>query len=179
MLQIGAGEFVVIALVALLVLGPEKLPHAARYVGQLVGSARSMASTFQEEMQRASDGLTEQNARERGQLQVDLERAAKAADKAKAAEATDSAEGESSAASDPSDTDVSSIAVSTNSAAREPDRTEKPHSATMSSAGATMSSAGADADAQATAANENDSDADKEAETTSLDAADDGGFSRE
>lgn len=74
MLQIGAGEFLVIALLALVVLGPERLPHAARFVGQLFGSVRSMAGSFQTEIERASDGLIENAAREKGQLQIDLER---------------------------------------------------------------------------------------------------------
>lgn len=75
MMQIGAGEFLVIALLALVVLGPERLPNAARFVGQVLGSVRSMATSFQTEMERASDGFVEDAARKKGQAQVDAERA--------------------------------------------------------------------------------------------------------
>lgn len=55
MLNIGTGELLVIALVALIVLGPEKLPQAARQVGRFTAEARKIANGFRQEMQQAMD----------------------------------------------------------------------------------------------------------------------------
>jgi sec-independent protein translocase protein TatB len=52
MFDIGFSELVVIALVALLVLGPEKLPGAARTVGALVRRARQSWTSLQSELER-------------------------------------------------------------------------------------------------------------------------------
>ena len=53
MFNVGGAEFLVILLVALLVLGPDKLPAAARQVGQFVGEFRRIASGFQNELKTA------------------------------------------------------------------------------------------------------------------------------
>ncbi|MGE3445483.1 MAG: Sec-independent protein translocase protein TatB [Acidimicrobiia bacterium] len=53
MFNISGMEFLVIALVALLVLGPEKLPEAARKAGRVVSELRRMSSGFQAEMRDA------------------------------------------------------------------------------------------------------------------------------
>lgn len=53
MLNIGAPEMLVILLVALLVLGPERLPSAARQVGKVMGELRRMSSGFQAELRDA------------------------------------------------------------------------------------------------------------------------------
>lgn len=55
MFNIGGMEFVVILLVALLVLGPDKLPGAARQVGQFMGEFRRIAAGFQNELKTALD----------------------------------------------------------------------------------------------------------------------------
>ena len=52
MFDVGFSELVVIALVALLVLGPEKLPGAARTVGALVRRARQSWTSLQSELER-------------------------------------------------------------------------------------------------------------------------------
>ena len=44
MFDIGFLEIVIIAAIALIVLGPERLPRAARTAGMWVGRARSMVS---------------------------------------------------------------------------------------------------------------------------------------
>lgn len=46
MLDFNAPEFLVVAIVALLVIGPKDLPKAMRFVGQWVGKARRVASQF-------------------------------------------------------------------------------------------------------------------------------------
>ncbi len=46
-------EFLVIALFAFLVLGPEKLPDAMRRAGRLLGEIRKVTSGFQEEVRAA------------------------------------------------------------------------------------------------------------------------------
>lgn len=55
MFNIGGAEFLVILLVALLVLGPNKLPQAARQVGHFLGEFRRIADGFQQELKTAMD----------------------------------------------------------------------------------------------------------------------------
>lgn len=55
MFNIGGGELLVILLVALLVLGPTKLPGAVREAGKWLGELRQMSSGFQSEVRRAFD----------------------------------------------------------------------------------------------------------------------------
>ncbi|PIE44187.1 MAG: twin-arginine translocase subunit TatB [Gammaproteobacteria bacterium] len=50
MFDIGFLELVLLGIVALLVLGPEKLPHAARTAGQWVGTARRMVNRVTREI---------------------------------------------------------------------------------------------------------------------------------
>lgn len=51
--SIGAGEILVVALVALIVLGPDKLPEAARKIGQVIAEVRKVSSGFQAELRDA------------------------------------------------------------------------------------------------------------------------------
>ena len=53
MFNVGTPELLVILLVALVVLGPNKLPDAARQVGKFVGEVRRMSSGFQDELRDA------------------------------------------------------------------------------------------------------------------------------
>lgn len=53
MLNIGPAELMVVLVVALLVLGPNKLPDAARQVGRAIGEMRKLSSGFQAEMRGA------------------------------------------------------------------------------------------------------------------------------
>lgn len=53
MFNVGTPELLVILLVALVVLGPNKLPDAARQVGKFVGEIRRMSSGFQDELRDA------------------------------------------------------------------------------------------------------------------------------
>jgi sec-independent protein translocase protein TatB len=46
MFNVGASELLVILLVALIVLGPDKLPETARKMGNVVAELRRMASGF-------------------------------------------------------------------------------------------------------------------------------------
>ena len=52
MLDIGFLEIVIIAAIALIVLGPERLPRAARTAGMWVGRARSMVSAVKTDIDR-------------------------------------------------------------------------------------------------------------------------------
>ena len=60
MLNIGGGELLIILLVALIFLGPSRLPDVARQVGQTVGTLRGLARGFQAELEAAArpDALT-------------------------------------------------------------------------------------------------------------------------
>jgi sec-independent protein translocase protein TatB len=53
MFDIGWSEFVVIAVVALIAIGPKELPGVLRMVGQWIGKARRMAAEFQGQFQEA------------------------------------------------------------------------------------------------------------------------------
>jgi sec-independent protein translocase protein TatB len=53
MFDIGWSEFVVIAVVALIAIGPKELPGVLRMVGQWIGKARKMAGEFQGQFQEA------------------------------------------------------------------------------------------------------------------------------
>ena len=50
MFEVGFSELVMIALVSLLVIGPERLPKVARLAGFWIGKARNIAATFKEEI---------------------------------------------------------------------------------------------------------------------------------
>jgi sec-independent protein translocase protein TatB len=53
--NVTGGELVIILLVALIVLGPEKLPDAIRKVGRVYGELRRMSAGFQSELKEALD----------------------------------------------------------------------------------------------------------------------------
>ena len=53
MFNIGGGEVLVIALIALIVLGPDRLPEAARTVGKVMGEIRRLSTGFQDEVRTA------------------------------------------------------------------------------------------------------------------------------
>jgi len=54
MLNVGGPELLIILLVALIFLGPQRLPEVARQLGQAVSSLKSLASGFQAEIEAAS-----------------------------------------------------------------------------------------------------------------------------
>lgn len=58
MFNVGGGELLVIVLLALIVLGPDKLPGAMRTLGGWIGEMRKIASGFQAEMHKAVDQAT-------------------------------------------------------------------------------------------------------------------------
>ena len=68
-LNIGPGEVVVILVIALVVLGPSRLPATARTLGRFMAKTRDVVARFQQEMQAAADLPLEVIARERGRLQ--------------------------------------------------------------------------------------------------------------
>ena len=55
MFDIGFSEILVIFILALIVLGPEKLPRVVREIGRWVGRARAMARQFQEQLEEEVD----------------------------------------------------------------------------------------------------------------------------
>lgn len=52
MFEVGFWELVLVGVVALVVVGPERLPELARTAGRWVGAARRMASTFKSDLER-------------------------------------------------------------------------------------------------------------------------------
>lgn len=55
MFEVGFTEIILIMGIALVVLGPEKLPRIARDVGRWVGRARSMARQFRQQLDVEAD----------------------------------------------------------------------------------------------------------------------------
>lgn len=55
MFNLSGSEIVVILLLALIVLGPEKLPEAIRRFGRIYGELRKMGTGFQSEFRNAFD----------------------------------------------------------------------------------------------------------------------------
>ena len=53
MFNLQGGELIIIALLALVVLGPEKLPEAARWFGRVYAQIRRMGDSFTQEFQSA------------------------------------------------------------------------------------------------------------------------------
>ncbi len=66
MFDVGFTELVLIGLVALLVVGPERLPELVRTTGRWIGRAQRMAREMRTELER------DVGARELGQLQHDF-----------------------------------------------------------------------------------------------------------
>ena len=67
--NIGSGEVLVILVLGLLVLGPERLPEFARKIGNFIKEARWMSRSFQEELRNAvEDPDIEMKARAQGAL---------------------------------------------------------------------------------------------------------------
>ena len=63
MLNLGTGEVLVILVVALVVLGPDKLPGAARQAGRWLGELRRLSSGFQAELRDALQEPVDQTPR--------------------------------------------------------------------------------------------------------------------
>ena len=61
MFGLGWAEMMVVAVVALIVIGPKELPVVFRKLGQFVGKAKAMAREFTRAMNQAADdsGMTE------------------------------------------------------------------------------------------------------------------------
>ena len=67
--NIGSGEVLVILVLGLLVLGPERLPEFARKIGNFLKEAKRMSRSFQEELRNAvEDPDIEMKARAQGAL---------------------------------------------------------------------------------------------------------------
>ena len=67
-LNVGPGEILVILVIALVVLGPSRLPATARTLGRFLAKTRDVVARFQQEMQAAADVPLEVIARERARL---------------------------------------------------------------------------------------------------------------
>ena len=56
MFDVGFSELLIIAVVALFVLGPERLPHAARFAGLWMRRARNQWDSVRAELERELEG---------------------------------------------------------------------------------------------------------------------------
>lgn len=55
MFNVGGGEVLVILLIAIIVLGPDKLPNAAKQAGKYLSDFRRISGGFQQELKDAMD----------------------------------------------------------------------------------------------------------------------------
>ncbi len=55
MFNVGGGEVLVILVLALVVLGPDKLPETARSIGKHIGDVRRISNGFRAEITNAMD----------------------------------------------------------------------------------------------------------------------------
>lgn len=68
MFDIGFTEILLIGVVALIVIGPERLPHAARMTGAFIGKIRRTFSTIQVEMeQQVTDSQIREQLKEQAE----------------------------------------------------------------------------------------------------------------
>ena len=72
MLNLGGGELIVIAMIALLVLGPSRLPGAAKQIGKALAEFRRMSSGVQDDLHEAMnvEGVRETMTQVRDVLDV-------------------------------------------------------------------------------------------------------------
>ncbi len=59
MFNVTGGELVIVLIIALVVLGPERLPGAARSVGKVMAQIRDLSNGFQKEFKSALDEVTD------------------------------------------------------------------------------------------------------------------------
>jgi sec-independent protein translocase protein TatB len=52
---IGGSEFILLCIIGLLILGPERLPRVARQLGSWIGKARSMTRSLQRQLEEELD----------------------------------------------------------------------------------------------------------------------------
>ena len=52
---IGGSEFILLCLIGLLILGPERLPRVARQLGRWVGKARALTRSMQRQLEEELD----------------------------------------------------------------------------------------------------------------------------
>ncbi len=107
MFDIGFSEILVIFVLALIVLGPEKLPRVAAQVGKILGRARAMARQFREQLEEEIKVEETRKTEAKATKPVDIPPAAAAgaaAAGAGAAGAAAGAAGAAAAGADPSAT---------------------------------------------------------------------------
>ena len=63
MFNLGAGEILMIAVLALLVLGPDRIPSAMRQMGRVMGEVRRYSNGFRDELRGALDDVDDEPVR--------------------------------------------------------------------------------------------------------------------
>jgi sec-independent protein translocase protein TatB len=69
MFNVGGGELLVILVLALVVLGPQRLPDAMRTIGRVMGEVKRISSGFQQDLTSAIDNMdTDETPRRRREV---------------------------------------------------------------------------------------------------------------
>jgi Tat protein translocase TatB subunit len=66
MFNVGTGELILIMVLALIVLGPDKLPSAARQAGRYLAEFRRISGGFQNEFRKAVDSAMDESSDYKG-----------------------------------------------------------------------------------------------------------------
>lgn len=130
--NLSGGEMIVIAIVALVVLGPERLPDIARSTGRMIHKLKTMTEGLQSEMRDVIDDPSLQPIRDLGELAVrprqkltEYALEAEAEDRSRREAAARAAEREEEAAAD-DDADVADAGATTDVRAEIPADAESP-----------------------------------------------------
>ncbi len=110
MFNVGGGELLVIALIALIVLGPQRLPDAARQVGRVMGDLRRISSGFQQELKVAFDDEDDRTGPARRKESVPLAATVADADTGRAAPTEARDDGSGTVAPVDADADAPAVA---------------------------------------------------------------------
>jgi Tat protein translocase TatB subunit len=69
MFNVGGGELLVILVLALVILGPQRLPDAMRSIGRVMGEVKRISSGFQQDLTSAIDNMdTDETPRRRREV---------------------------------------------------------------------------------------------------------------
>ena len=73
MFGLGFGEIILLAMIALVVIGPKQLPQVARVLGKFVGEFRRTIGDFNSEIHRATQVVRQEDSKHKQQIRESLD----------------------------------------------------------------------------------------------------------